>query len=97
MRYQDCVRFDRWIFGLVCLGLYTTIVFHWPHILRTGQVWRTVFSVRLASSLTYIRSAAVVNSRIVAHPLEVGSKRVSIVEKRDSLMHRDYWVNSRTF
>lgn len=47
------------------------------------------FAVQLASSLTYIRSAAVVNLRIVAHPLEVGSKRGSIVIKRDSLMHRD--------
>jgi hypothetical protein len=76
-------------FFLVSLGLYTAKVFYWPHILRTWQVWRTVFSVQLASSLTYIRSAAVVNLRIVAHPLEIGSKSGSIVIKRDSLMHRD--------
>jgi len=53
------------------------------------------FSVQLSSSLTYICNAAVVNLRTVAHTLEVGSKGGSIVIKRDSLMHRDLWVNSR--
>jgi len=68
---------------IVLLGLK-----HVKQALRMAQMADS-FSVQLASSLTYIRSAAVVNLRIVAHPLEVGSKRGSIVIKRDSLMHRD--------
>lgn len=69
---------------IILLGLK-----HVKQALRMAQMADRFFSVQLASSLTYIRSAAVVNLRIVAHPLEVGSKRGSIVRKRDSLMHRD--------
>jgi hypothetical protein len=41
-----------------------------------------------ASSLTYIRSAAVVSLRIVAHPFEVGSERGSVVIKRDTVVNK---------
>jgi hypothetical protein len=56
---------------IVLLGLK-----HLKQALRMTQM--------MVSSLTYIRSAAVVSLRIVAHPLEVGNERGSIVMKRDS-------------
>lgn len=69
---------------IVLLGLN-----HVKQALRKVQMADSFFCLTRQSELTYIRSAAVVNLRIVAHPLEVGSKGGSIVIKRDSLMHRD--------
>jgi hypothetical protein len=72
---------------IVLLGLkHVKQAFEWPK-------WRTVFSVELASALTYIRTAAIVNLRIVAPPIEVEDNRGLIVIKRDSLMHREWWVD----